>query len=220
MNPLSEPTTAAAPVTEGLMSASSRTAAESLRPPDQPDSTMIVLRNDLHWLRTRLAVAAASAGVLVLASVYWPAANAGAGVRSLPAVAFQTKTLVSASGRSQERDARLLLQDGKMIVTAKDADRPVRVVSVGDVRSINYSHARDPLWSSPKGPAPVARSPVSGLERIGIGGRRHWIAVETAAAPNPPDRFVVLQVAEQSIQPILSALQERTGLTPQTIAER
>jgi hypothetical protein len=217
MNTPSESIAAVAPLLDASTSGGS---TEPVRPADAADSTMIVLRNDLHWLRTRLAIAAASAGVLVLASVYWPATNAGAGVSSLPAVAFQTKMLVDAGGRPRERDAQLLLQDGQFIVTAKDADRRIRVLPLRDLRSISYSHGRDPLWSSPKGAAVVTRAPISGLERIGIGGRRHWIAVETNAAPDAADRFVLLQVPEQSVQPILSALKERTGVTPQAAGER
>ncbi|HEY7172414.1 MAG TPA: hypothetical protein VH417_16290 [Vicinamibacterales bacterium] len=205
---------------ESTTASATLASGAAVRPDDQTESTMIVLRNDLHWLRTRLAVAAASAAALVLVSVYWPAANAGAGVKHLPAVAFQTKTLVDAGGRAREHDAQLLLQDGKVIVTPKDTDRAIRVLSVGDVRSISYSHGRDPLWSSPKGPLVVTRPAASGLERIGIGVRRHWIALETGAAVDAADRFVVLQVGEQSVQPILSALQERTGLTPRTAGER
>jgi hypothetical protein len=94
------------------------------------------------------------------------------------------------------------------------------VLPLRDLRSVSYSHARDPMWSSPKGPAVVTRSPATGLERIGIGGRRHWIAVETNAAAAAADRFVVLQVTEPSVQPILAALKERTGLTPQTAGDR
>jgi hypothetical protein len=219
MNTPSESTSAVGALPQGL-SATSATGAEAVRSDDQTDSTMIVLRNDLHWLRTRLAIAAASAAALVLVSVYWPAADAGAGVKSLPAVAFQTKTLLDAGGRPRERDAQLLLQDGKVIVTAKDAVPPVRALSFGEVRSISYSHGRDPLWSSPKGPAVVAHPAVSGFERIGIGGKRHWIALETSAAADAADHFVVLQVGEQSVRPILSALQERTGLTPRTAGEQ
>src|SRR5206468_3104040 len=140
MNTPSESTTAALPLPRGSTSAPCEPPATAPPPTDAADSTMIGLRNDLRWLRTRLAVAAASAAVLVLVSVYWPAANAGAGVRRLPAVAFQTKTLVDAGGRPRERDARLLMQDGQLIVTAKDADRPARVLSYGAVRSISYSH--------------------------------------------------------------------------------
>jgi hypothetical protein len=141
-------------------------------------------------------------------------------VKSLPPVAFQTKTLVDAGGRARERDARLLLQEGKIIVTVKDAEQPVRELPLGAVRSISYSHGRDPLWSSPKGPALVGRSAVTGLERIGIGSRRHWISLETNAAADAVDRFVVLQIAEQMVRPMLSALQERTGLTAKNIPER
>src|SRR4051812_46761787 len=132
MHTPSESTTIA-PLPEGLPSAASAASAAPVRPADVTDSTMIVLRNDLHWLRTRLAPAAASAAVLVLVSVYWPATNAGAGARTLAAVAFETKTLIEAGGRPRERDARLVLQDGKVTLTAKDADRPVRVLSFSDV---------------------------------------------------------------------------------------
>src|SRR3954468_11142418 len=157
------------PDASGVPAATHDAGAEECRPVDQSDTVIIGLRNDLRWLRTRLALAAGGAAVLVVVSVYWPAANAGAGMNGLPAVAFETKTLVDAGGRTRERDVRLLMQDGKVIVApAKDPDHPLRVVSYRDVMSISYSHAHDPLWSSPKGPAAAGRAAAGGLDRIGI----------------------------------------------------
>src|SRR3954469_15495554 len=210
-----------APDASAVPAATHDAGAEESGPVDQSDSVIIGLRNDLHWLRTRLALAAGSAPLPVVVSVYWPAANAGAGGSGLPAVAFETKTLVDAGGRTRERDARLLLQDGKVIVAPlKDTDHPLRVLAYSDVMSISYSHARDPLWSSPKGPAPAARAAGGGLDRIGIAIRRHWIALETAAAADAANRFVVLQASDQTVRSILAALQQRTGRTPQTVGER
>ena len=98
------------PEASAIAAATHERRAEESQPVDQPDSVIIGLRNDLRWLRTRLAIAAASAALLVVVSVYWPAANAGAGSNGLPAVAFETKTLVDAGGRTRERDTRLLLK--------------------------------------------------------------------------------------------------------------
>ena len=94
-----------------------------------------------------------------------------------PAVAFRTKALVGAGSRPRERDARLVLAEGTVTVTADDdtGDR-LHTVAYESVLSIDYSRGADPMWNGRQGPAVVARAPVGALRRIGVSIERHWIS--------------------------------------------
>ena len=46
--------------------------------------------------------------------------------------------------------------------------------------------------------------------------RRHWIAVRTTTEP----RFVILRFDEAQIENVLTALEARTGRTPQIVGKR
>ena len=134
-----------------------------------------------------------------------------------PAVAFRSKTLVGAGSRRRERDARLVLAEGTVTVTADDdtGDR-LHAVPYDRVVSINYSRGADPMWNGPQGPIVVARAPVGALRRLGVSVERHWISLRT----NDENRFVILRVDDEQVRRVLSALEERTGRAPQPVARR
>jgi predicted Ser/Thr protein kinase len=141
--------------------------------------------------------------------------NAGspnaAPVTAMPPMAFDAKALVGAGQRQRERDAQMLLADGKVTITAENNDI-LHSVPYSGVVSVSYSRGRDPLWNSPEGPAPVTKM---GGGRFGfIRGERHWIALRTK------DNFVVLRLQDVQVKQVLSALAERTGRAPERVAER
>jgi len=137
--------------------------------------------------------------------------------KTFPALAFEIKAIVGGGSTSRERDARLILAEGKITVRADDPTRrPLHTVPYDSVISISYSRGRDPMWNSPKGPAPVIRAPGGVLRLLGVSIQRHWISLRT----NSENRFVILRVEDAQVRKMLSALEERTGRTPQVIAER
>lgn len=127
---------------------------------------------------------------------------------------FESKALVGIGRKQRERDARLVLTDGNVILVADD--RMLRSVPYEHVTSINYSHSRDPLWRSPAGPAPVTHASGGILRALRLDATRHWISLETST----PDRFVVLSFDEAQVHRVLSALEKRTGLTAQLLGRR
>jgi serine/threonine-protein kinase len=144
--------------------------------------------------------------------------SAAAGAReALPAMVFRAKTLVGAGNRLRERDARLVLEDRTITMTADDvtADR-LQSVACETVVSINYSRGADPMWKGPDGPAVAARAPRGALRASGVSIERHWITLRT----NTASRFVILRVGEAQVRKMLSALEERTGRAPQIISQR
>jgi hypothetical protein len=137
--------------------------------------------------------------------------------KPFPAVVFRTKALVGAGSRQRERDARLVLAEGTITVTADDdtGDR-LYAVACESVLSINYSRGADPMWNGPRGPAVVARAPVGPLRALGVSIERDWISLRT----NTENRFVILRVDEAQVRRMLSVLEERTGRAPQVVAKR
>jgi hypothetical protein len=132
-------------------------------------------------------------------------------VKELPPMAFDAKALVGAGQRQREREAQILLADGKVTVTADNKDI-LHSVPYSGVVSVSYSRGRDPLWNSPQGPAAVAK--MSGGTFGFIRGERHWIALRTK------DTFVVLRLQDDQVKQVLGALAERTGRAPERVVER
>jgi len=139
------------------------------------------------------------------------ASSSSAPITERPPMAFDAKALVGAGQRQRERDAQLLLADGKVTITADNKDI-LHSVPYSGVVSVSYSRGRDPLWNSPQGPAPVAR--MSGGAFGFIRGERHWIALRTK------DHFFVLRLQDVQVNQVLGALAERTGRSPERVVER
>ena len=127
---------------------------------------------------------------------------------AMPPMAFDAKALVGQGEKQHERDAQILLADGKVTVTAGNKDI-LHSVPYSGVMSVSYSGGRDPLWNSPQGPAPVAR--MGGGAFGFLRSERHWIALRTR------DAFVVLRLPDAQISQLLGAIQERTGRVPEHV---
>jgi tRNA A-37 threonylcarbamoyl transferase component Bud32 len=142
-----------------------------------------------------------------------PAAISSVKADVRPMVVFQAKALVGTGTRQRERDAQLVLGDGRVTVsTGGTSDQPLYSVPYRNVLSVSYSRGRDPMWKSPKGPARVVRFDGGTLGRFGIFVDRRWISLETDT--DTADKFIVLRVEEGVVKRILTALEEHTGRSP------
>jgi hypothetical protein len=138
-------------------------------------------------------------------------------IKTVPEIAFDTKIVIGEKRPPRERAALLVLSDRRLTITAEGAERqPVHSLAFEDVASISYSRGRYPMWSSPKGPAPVTSPQVAALKLTGTTTQRNWVTVRT----NSDARFIVMRFEDGQIKDVLSALHERTGRTPQVIAKR
>jgi hypothetical protein len=209
--------------------ASSRAAVSgdwALRPSSVTEATQQVLailrrnqRAAIVGATTVLVVAGLT--LLVLITLRHPPASkptfTAAPVAEVPSrVVFESKALVGIGRKQRERDARLVLADGTVTVIAADDRKLVHSVPYERVRSINYSHSRNPMWRSPVGPALVTHTNGGILRILHLDVARHWISLET----NTSDRFVVLAVSETQVRTVLSALERRIGVTAQWIGKR
>jgi hypothetical protein len=134
-------------------------------------------------------------------------------LRLFQPLAFDAKALVVEDSRARELDAQVVLADRRIVVTANGQTNPLHDVAYDSVMSINYSRGRDPLWSSPGGPLPVARA---GGGTLGIfRGERHWLSLRTL------DRFLVIRLDnDEQARRAIAALQDRTGRTTELVTER
>jgi serine/threonine-protein kinase len=129
-----------------------------------------------------------------------------------PILVFETRALVG-TRKSKEQGAQLLMGDGKItIIPTSNPASPLCSFPYSRVLAINVSRGRDPLWSSPQGPAPVARAGGT-LSKIGIQVTRDWIALRTSTE----EQFVSMRFDEVLLKRVLLALEERTGHQSQFI---
>jgi hypothetical protein len=131
-----------------------------------------------------------------------------------PVKVFDAKLLSLVDTKARELEARLVLEDKMLTVTPADnVGKPFETVPYEKVKSISYSVSRDPLWMSPRGPAPVVRRG-GALSMFGISMPRHWVALRTAS-----NTFVVLRVSESTAPALVASLEERTGRHSHRFAE-
>ena len=129
-----------------------------------------------------------------------------------PSLVFETRAFVG-TRKPREQGAQLVLGEGKItIIPQEDPTTPLCSFPYGRVISISVSRNRDPLWSSPQGPAPVARAG-GALSRLGIQVSRDWIALRTSTE----EQFVAMRFDEVLLKRVLLALEERTGRAPHFI---
>jgi hypothetical protein len=130
-------------------------------------------------------------------------------IESDPILVFETRALVG-TRKSKEQGAQLLMGDGKItIIPTNNPASPLCSFPYGRVLAISVSRGRDPLWHSPQGPAPVARTGGT-LSRLGIQVSRDWIALRTSTE----EQFVSMRFDEVVLKRVLLALEERTGHEP------
>jgi hypothetical protein len=130
-------------------------------------------------------------------------------IESDPILVFETRALVG-TRKSKDQGAQRLMGDGKItIIPTNNPASPLCSFPYGRVLAISVSRGRDPLWHSPQGPAPVARTGGT-LSRLGIQVSRDWIALRTSTE----EQFVSMRFDEVVLKRVLLALEERTGHEP------
>jgi len=133
-----------------------------------------------------------------------------------PPVVFDAKALVGIGDRQNEREVNVQLADGYLAVTA--AASPNDVIyrqPYSGIGSIAYSLSRHPLWLSPNGPVPAARTG----RALGIFARaRHWVTLRGPDATDPATIVLRFENAEQ-VKHVVSALTERTGRAAVRVVE-
>ena len=135
-----------------------------------------------------------------------PAAHSGAPANAkkdaAPPFVFDAKAVVAEGGKNREHDATALLSDGKVTVTEKNAT-VIASIPYGAIVGMDHSNSRQPLWTSPKGPAELLK--VEGGAFGFLKGGRNWLAVRTKQTS------LVLRVGDEDLRRVIAALEQRTG---------
>jgi len=133
-----------------------------------------------------------------------------------PPLVFDAKALVGIGDRQNEREVNVQLADGYLAVTAAASPNDVMYRQpYNGIGSIAYSLSRHPLWLSPSGAAPAARTG----RVLGIFARaRHWLTLRSADGADPSTIVLRFDNAEQ-VKHVVSALTERTGRTAVRVVE-
>jgi len=135
--------------------------------------------------------------------------------KTYPALAFATKGLVESGANRQVRDVRLVLAGHNIAVTDDATREELQMVPYEDISAIIYTHGRDPMSNSSDGPARIVRTGGRFSRVLGISARHHWISLTRTDG-----RVVILRVTDSQVGGMLSALEERTGRTPQLLESR
>ncbi|HSL23103.1 MAG TPA: serine/threonine-protein kinase [Vicinamibacterales bacterium] len=131
---------------------------------------------------------------------------------ALPPVTFAgVKELFTERNTARELDADLTLTPTGITSSLKNGAE--EVVLYADVLSVAYSHSRNPLWSSPGGPAPVMRTGGGGFPLFGRGDR-HWLTIRTAK------RFFVFRLRPEQVNRLATAIAERSGRNVERLEEK
>ena len=139
----------------------------------------------------------------VLATVPSPVpAIAPSRVMNAAPLEFDAKAVVTDSGKHRERDAKVLIADGAVTISEKDT--VLYKVPVATLTGLTYSNSKQPLWSSPAGPA-EAMNVESGAFGFLKGGR-NWFGLRTS------DHLLVLRVDDNAVGRVITGLADRTGL--------
>jgi serine/threonine-protein kinase len=130
-----------------------------------------------------------------------------------PPFQFEAKAVVVDGDRRRERDAVVVLADGAVTVKERDrAEKAIYVVPLDTVVGLTYSNSRQPLWSSPDGPAEAMRVE-GGAFGFLKGGGRNWFGLRTK------DSLLVVRVEDAAVGPVTAGLQDHTGLTVERLIE-
>ena len=115
---------------------------------------------------------------------------------------FEARAVVADGDKHRERDATVLIADGSVTVTQK-GEKMLYVVSVAELLRLTYSNSKQPLWSSPNGPAEAMK-----VESGAFGfmkGSRNWLGLRTN------ESLLVLRVDDAAVGRVIAGLQDRTG---------
>jgi serine/threonine-protein kinase len=130
---------------------------------------------------------------------------------AFPDLVFEAEAAVLDADKFREREAKVVLADGKISVLHRD-NKLIAALAFDSLAGISYSTARHPQWTSPSGPAELLKveGGAFGIRRSG----RNWIALRTSNAVQ------VIRVRDDDIRNVIAALEARTGRRVDRVAEQ
>ncbi len=103
----------------------------------------------------------------------------------------------------------LSLVGGQISITAKSGGSAIASVAYRSIVHGTYVHAKDPKWDATL-PAPPADLDMPGFLRTS----HHWLTLQTRSA------YVILRLEDDNWERIMQAVEARTGLKIERIADK
>ena len=131
---------------------------------------------------------------------------------ALPPLTIVDVRFVAAEGtRVREREAIMTFSAGVLTVAERNG-AVIRSLPYEHIMSVSYSRSRQPMWRSPRGPAPVLR--VGGGAFAMFRADPHWVSIRTKGA------FLVLRIGPGQIRSLPEAFSQRAGVKVDVVRSR
>ncbi len=131
---------------------------------------------------------------------------------ALPPLTIVDVRFVAAEGtRVREREAIMTFSAGVLTVAERNG-AVIRSLPYEHIMSVSYSRSRQPMWRSPRGPAPVLR--VGGGAFAMFRADPHWVSIRTKGA------FLVLRIGPEQIRSLPEAFSQRAGVKVDVVRSR
>jgi eukaryotic-like serine/threonine-protein kinase len=131
---------------------------------------------------------------------------------ALPPLTIVDVRFVAAEGtRVREREAIMTFSAGVLTVAERNG-AVIRSLPYEQITSVSYSRSRQPMWRSPRGPAPVLR--VGGGAFAMFRADPHWVSIRTKGA------FLVLRIGPEQIRSLPEAFSQRAGVKVDIVRSR
>ena len=131
---------------------------------------------------------------------------------TLPPLTIVDVRFVAAEGtRVREREAIMTFSAGVLTVADRNG-AVIRSLPYEQIMSVSYSRSRQPMWRSPRGPAPVLR--VGGGAFAIFRADPHWVSIRTKGA------FLVLRIGPEQIRSLPEAFSQRAGVKVDVVRPR
>jgi hypothetical protein len=113
------------------------------------------------------------------------------------------KTLVPQGTKSEELNALLAFEQGKVIVRSRDTGGTLKTMPYREIEAATYARAKRPRWKDVPGVAPVPDS--LGGSGSFLGTTKHWLTLQSKTD------FLILRLDDQNVRAVLATIEARTG---------
>ena len=123
----------------------------------------------------------------------------------------RVKLMVNTGDKPAATDVTLLLEEGKLLIRAKNGGAELKSFDYVDIKSAEYSYSKSPRWKSGIGAAVAVG--IFALPVFFMKGKKHWLTVRTKG------NYALMQLDKGNYKIVLPAFEARSGVKVETVAE-
>lgn len=134
----------------------------------------------------------------------------------LPPVAYAAdqfsniKLMVNTGDKADEQDAVLRIEDEALVIRSKGGTI-LKTLPYATMKSMEYSYSKSPRWKS--GAAMAVAVGIFALPLFFMKGKKHWLTTVSG------EEFALLRLDKNNYKIIIPALEAKTGMKVETVAE-